>query len=288
MSRESATPSFQGLRVLGFESRRARELAALISTYGGHPLMAPALREVPLESNADALAFASALVRGEFDVVIFLTGVGTRALVAAMEGSYPREVLVGALARTRVVARGPKPLAVLRELSVPVWMTAPEPNTWRELLGAIDAKADDYSLRGARIAVQEYGVSNPELLQELERRGARITRVPVYKWALPDDLAPLRNGVTAIVSGQVDVTVFTTSVQVVHLWQIVHEMQQEHATRACLARTVVASIGPTTSEELRRHGLAPDIEASHPKMGSFVRELAERSRALLVAKPRAL
>ena len=287
MSRESATPSFQGLRVLGFESRRAKELAALISTYGGHPLIAPALREVPLESNADALTFASALMRGEFDVVIFLTGVGTRALVAAVDGTYSRDAFIEALARTKVVARGPKPLAVLRELRVPVWTIAPEPNTWRELLSAIDAK-DDYSVRGARIAVQEYGVSNTELLGELERRGARITRVPVYKWALPEDLEPLKNGVAAIVSGQVDVAVFTTGVQVVHVWQIVREMDLEADVRSGLARTAIASIGPTTSAELRRHGLAPDIEASHPKMGSFVRELAEQSGDLLQAKRRAV
>ena len=286
MSRESATPSFQGLRVLGFESRRARELAALISTYAGHPLMAPALREVPLESNADALKFASALIQGEFDVVIFLTGVGTRALVAAIEGTYPRDVFIDALARTKVVARGPKPLAALRELRVPIWAIAPEPNTWRELLSAIDAKVD-YSVRGARIAVQEYGVSNTDLLEELERRGARITRVPVYKWALPDDLGPLKDAVTAIAAGQVDVAVFTTGVQVVHLWQIVREMHLEADVRSGLARSAIASIGPTTSDELRRHGLAPDIEASHPKMGFFVRELAEHSRALLEAKRRA-
>src|SRR5439155_24190426 len=151
-----------------------------------------ALREVPLESNADALKFASALIQGEFDVVIFLTGVGTRALVAAIEGTYPRDVFIDALARTKVVARGPKPLAALRELRVPIWAIAPEPNTWRELLSAIDAKVD-YSVRGARIAVQEYGVSNTDLLEELEGRGARITRVPVYKWALPDDLGPLKD-----------------------------------------------------------------------------------------------
>jgi uroporphyrinogen-III synthase len=279
-----ATPTFQGLQVLALESRRATELAALISAFGGRPLVAPALREVPRESNTEALDFAAALMRGEFDVVVFLTGVGTRALVNVIERDYPREAFTAALARTKVVARGPKPLAVLRELQVPIWVAAPEPNTWRELLAAIDARAEERPLGGARIAVQEYGVSNTELLEEFRRRGALVTLVPVYRWALPEDVEPLKRAVTAISRGEVDVVIFTTSVQLVHLWQIVGEMRLETDVRRGLARSVIASIGPTTSEELRRHGLAADLEASHPKMGFLVREVAEQSGNLLRAK----
>ena len=175
------TPNFQELRVLSLESRRATEMAALISSFGGEPIVAPALREVPLESNTDALDFAAALMRGEFSVVIFLTGVGTRALASAIERVYCREAWSAALARTKVVARGPKPLAALRELKVPVWIAVPEPNTWRELLHAVDARAQEQPLRGARVAVQEYGVSNTELLAALNKRGAVVTRVPDRK-----------------------------------------------------------------------------------------------------------
>jgi uroporphyrinogen-III synthase len=290
-------PNFDGARVLALESRRAPELATLISTYGGRPLVAPALREVPLESNPEALDFAAALIRGEFDITIFLTGVGTRELVNAVERAYPRDRFTAALARTRVVARGPKPLAALRELQVPVWASAPEPNTWREVLAAIDAKADEGALghpsagpaprtplAGARVAVQEYGVANVELLEALAARGARVTRVPVYRWALPEDVGPLKEALTAIASGDVDIVLFTTGVQLVHLWQIARGMQREDDLRRGLQRTVIASIGPTTSEELRRHGLAADFEPSHPKMGVLVREVAERSGDLLRAK----
>src|SRR3990172_4437478 len=69
--------NFAGVRVLALESRRAKEMASLITTYGGQPVLAPAIREIPLESNREALQFTSALLNGEFDMVIFLTGVGT-------------------------------------------------------------------------------------------------------------------------------------------------------------------------------------------------------------------
>ena len=172
---------FDGLRVLSLESRRAREIAVLISNFGGVPIVAPALREVPLESNTEALAFATALLRGDFDAVVFLTGVGMRALMTAIAPVCSREQFAAALREVKVIARGPKPLAVLRELATPVWLAAPEPNTWRELLAAIDARAGDWSLRGARVAVQEYGVSNDDLIDGLRTRGARVTSVPVYQ-----------------------------------------------------------------------------------------------------------
>ena len=294
-------PSFEGLAVLVLESRRSKEMASLVTTYGGRPIVAPALREVPLDSNPDALAFAEALLRGEFDIVILLTGVGTRALLEVVERAHPREAFVAALARTKVVARGPKPLAVLRELQVPVWVAAPEPNTWRELLAALDAElhkkvagglqasgspqaSGSKALNGLRVAVQEYGVSNPDLLAGLQARGAVVTRVPVYRWALPEDLEPLQSAVMSLARGEIDVSIFTTATQAVHLFQVAETMGQKEAVRDGLRRTVVASIGPTTSEELRQQGLDIDLEASHPKMGFLVREAADRSPDLLRAK----
>jgi uroporphyrinogen-III synthase len=279
-----AKPNFNGLRVLALESRRATELATLISNFGGRPLIAPALREVPLESNTEALDFGMALIRGDFDIIIFLTGVGTRILVNVLERAHPRDQILGALARARVVARGPKPLAVLRELQVPVWVAAPEPNTWHELLAAVDERANEFPLRGARVAVQEYGVSNNDLLDALRQRGARVTRVPVYQWALPEDVEPLKNAAAALARGELDVALFTTSMQVTHLMEIARAMHLEEEVRRGLSRAIVASIGPTTSEELRRQNLPIDLEPSHPKMGVLVTETAERSAELLAAK----
>ncbi len=279
-----ATPSFQGRRVLALESRRAAEIATLIRNLDGDPRVAPALREVPIQSNPQALAFAAALQRDAFDIVVLLTGVGVRALLKVVEQALPRDAFIAALTRTKIAARGPKPLAVLRELAVPVWVVAPEPNTWRELLAAMDAQAATVPLRGARVAVQEYGVSNPELLTGLRDRGADVTPVPVYEWSLPDDVGPLQDAVHAIVRRELDVVILTSGVQLAHLWQIATQMGAEDDLRRGLASMVIASIGPTCSEEIHRRGLARDLEASHPKMGLLVREAAEQSGDLLRAK----
>ena len=278
-------PSFNGLRVLVLESRRARELGLIVTSYGGEPLVAPSMREVPIESNAEAVRFIDDLIAGEFDVVILLTGVGSRVLldiVQRVQGTRKR--LIEALKDTVVVCRGPKPLAVMREIDVPVFLTAPEPNTWRELLAALDERKSELSLDGLNVAVQEYGASNPDLLAGLESRGARVTPVPVYQWALPEDVEPLRKAARAVADGALDVVLFTTATQAAHLMKIAEELGLADRVLAGLRRMVVGSIGPTTSEELRQRGIPIDLESSHPKMGFLVREAAERAADVLGAK----
>jgi uroporphyrinogen-III synthase len=162
---------------------------------------------------------------------------------------------------------------------VPIALTAPEPNTWREVLQAIDDHKLD--LRDKQVAVQEYGVSNPELLQGLRERGAQVMRVPVYQWDFPEDTAPLRAAVESIIAGRVDVALFTTGVQVTHLFEIAEQTGKKDGLKASFGKVVKASIGPTTSEVLRGYGLSIDLEASHPKMGFLVKEAAEQSESFV-------
>lgn len=284
MGSSNARKGFAGLRVLSLESRRANEMTKLISNYGGEPIVAPSMREVPLESNTDALAFARDLAVGDCDMAIFLTGVGTRALARVVETVYPLEKFAAAFRKIPVVARGPKPVAALTELGVPVTLAVPEPNTWRDLLHALDEKSTELPLNGRRVALQEYGASNPELLNGLAERGAIVRRVPVYQWALPEDVAPLRAAIEAIARGNVDVALFTTSIQIAHLMLVAEEMGLGDKVRQSLARTFIASIGPVTSEALREHGISPDFEPSHPKMGFLVNEAADRASLLLEKK----
>jgi uroporphyrinogen-III synthase len=270
--------SFDGLRVIAFESRRANEIAELIRRQQGDAFVAPSMRESPIENNPEAFAFAERLFHGEFDMLIFLTGVGTRALDKVLASRYPPGAFAEALRKIAVVARGPKPLAALREMQVPVAVAVPEPNTWRELL-AVTAQRTE-----RRIAVQEYGKPNPELLDGLRARGADVTPVRVYQWELPEDTGPLREAVRRIVDGQADVAMFTTSIQLSHLFQIASEAGREDALRAALRHMAIASIGPTTSEALEDYGLEPDITPSHPKMGFLVKETAEQASAILARK----
>lgn len=281
MTEPSKHGGLQGFRVLSLESRRAAEMAKLIENHGGRAVVAPSMREFPLESNTEAIAFAHALKAGEFEAVIFLTGVGTRALARVVESVYPIEEFAAELRKIAVIARGPKPVAALKEIGVPVTIAAPEPNTWRELLDALDTNKQSVSLSGRRVAVQEYGEPNTELLDGLTSRGARVTSVPVYQWALPEDIAPLRSAIDSIAGAEIDMALFTTSVQVDHLLRVAREMNREQEMRRGFAGIVVGSIGPVTSAELRNQGFHVDFEPPHPKMGFLVNEAAKHAAAML-------
>ncbi|HTH53420.1 MAG TPA: uroporphyrinogen-III synthase [Edaphobacter sp.] len=278
-----APASFDGLRVLSLESRRSSEITKLIRTYGGEPFVVPAMREISLGSNRVALEFVDRLIAGEFDLVIFLTGVGVRTLANIVQSSNKSEEFLTALKKVRVVARGPKPVAALKELGVPVAVIAPEPNTWREVLSSLEEEFGE-ELAEFRVAVQEYGVSNPELLERLAARVAEVMKVPVYQWALPEDLQPLREAILALMSGGVDVVLFTTGVQVIHLFEVAEQMGAVDDLRSGLRSVVVASIGPTTTESLTEHGITPDFEPSHPKMGFLVNEAAQLAGKLVEEK----
>jgi len=239
------------------------------------------MREVPLSENNTAVGFIGELAAGRFDFVILLTGVGTRTLVAAVAGSYTREKVAAALQRATVVARGPKPVAALKELGLAPDISVPEPNTWRDILSELDRQAD---VRGRRIAVQEYGVTNRELIAGLEARGAEVVRVPVYRWALPEDTAPLRAAIRKILDGQVDIALFTNATQVVHLFQVAAQDQADDPLRQAFGRILIASVGPICNEALEHFGLKADLEPEHPKMGHLISAVASRGPALLAEK----
>jgi uroporphyrinogen-III synthase len=271
-----AETGFAGRTVLSFESRRSTEIARLIASYGGLAQVAPATKEVPAQDSADVSRFASELLSGKLDLVIFLTGVGTRALSRAIEPYCSREQFVSALSRTSVLARGPKPVAALKELGIPITWTVPEPNTWREILQLLDSSR--VPLKGHVVAVQEHGIPSPQLIEGLKERGAEPLTVHVYDWALPDDLTPLQNAIAALRQGAIHVVLFTAAVQIHHLMQVAEQLNAGEAVIAALKSVMVASIGPVTSEALAEFGITASLEPTHPKMGFLVKEAAEYGR----------
>ena len=260
--------SFQGQRVLSLESRRAAEMAELIRKQGGEPFVAPSMREIPLEANDALFQFAEQLFAGHFDMVILLTGVGTRQMRKALAERYSEDAFADGLRRVTVVARGPKPVAALREMGLTPAMVAPEPNTWHEILAVTEGRT------GKRVAVQEYGRSNPELLDALRARGAEVMPVRVYRWGLPEDDALLREAARRLAAGEFQVALFTTAMQIEHLATAARDQGIEEQMLSGLRRCRVCSIGPATTEALEEFGIHPAFEPSHPKMGILVNEAA--------------
>jgi uroporphyrinogen decarboxylase len=272
-----APHGFAGLRVAAFESRRAAEMASLIERFGGVPSVSPSMREVPIEENREAIDFAHRVLTGQIDVIIFMTGVGIRHLLAEVERHVDRQRLLEAISDITTIARGPKPVAVLKELGLrPTFRVGP-PNTWREVLALVDHSVN---VAQQTVGLQEYGQPNASLVAGLEARGAKVECVRVYRWDLPLDTGPLVENVRAISEGRIDVAMFTSAHQVVNVLRVAEQLQLGAKLRDGMARLMVASIGPTTSEMLREFEIKVDVEPEHSKMGQLVAAAAEKAGAM--------
>jgi uroporphyrinogen-III synthase len=276
-----AYEGFNGLTVASFESRMAAEMTRLIERHGGKPLVGPALREIRLEDHSDALRFGEQLLAKGLDVLILLTGAGTTTLFDILHSRYSKDEIARALTHTLLIARGPKPVAALKALGFQPTLTVPEPNTWVDVVSTLDTFR---SISGLRVAVQEYGQSNPDLLEALKQRGADVIPVPIYRWALPEDTGPLRRVLGEILAGHVQVMLVTNAAQIDHAMQVLEQEGTTTQFKEACKKLVVASIGPTASECLRSHSLPVDLEPSHGKMGILVKETAERIHPLLATK----
>jgi uroporphyrinogen-III synthase len=271
--------SFAGLRVLSLESRRAKEIEALIRRWGGDAFVAPSVQERALEEHGDAIRFVERLEAGEFDLVVCMTGAGLAFLRDVIATHMPVERLGAALRRATIVARGPKPVPLLRELGVPVQIVVPEPNTWKEIVDAVAPRPE------RRIAVQEYGRPNLEMNRALEQLGAQVTPIAIYRWELPDDPEPLREAARRLAARNVDVVIFTSSIQLDHLLETARNLDIETPVVATLREDVaVASVGPVMTAALESQGFPVDIIPAHPKMASLVKAAADSAAFVLAVK----
>jgi uroporphyrinogen-III synthase len=256
----------QGKVIAILETRTGAHLAELIARRGGIPLLAPALAELP---DVDPEAVASLI--GEwrlapFKMVIFQTGVGTRALFQATDSAGSTDTLKGLLNSTVVVVRGPKPVGELNAREVRIDIRAASPFTSDKVLEAVSA----IELRGARVLVQRYGAENRHLREALESRGATVHEIATYRWALPADIRPLRELLDALALARIDAVIFTSAVQIHNLYRVAEQDGRAEHLAGWLNRLFIASVGPVCTRALREHGIEPSFEADPPKLGPLV------------------
>lgn len=253
------------------ETRTGAHLGELVARRGGIPVLAPALEEVP---DVDSRAVTGLLAQWRVDpfkIVIFQTGVGTRALFQATDAAGLTGELLRHLSSSLVVVRGPKPVGELNAREVRIDIRAATPFTTETVLAALS----EIPLNAARVLVQRYGAANQLLRETLEKRGAGVQEIATYRWALPADIRPLNRLLDALAKSSVDAVVFTSAVQIRNLYAVAEQSGRASKLADQLNRLVIASIGPVCSRALREHGVTPSFEADPPKLGPLVAGLDE-------------
>jgi uroporphyrinogen-III synthase len=264
---------FGGQRVVGFESRRAAELARLVEAHHGVPLIAPALRELPLEPGPDVVELAARLRRKQLDGVLFLSPGGVRVLPDAMAGILATDTLLSLLSALPLGARGEKTKEALVAMGLgeAKIIVSDEPHTWHELL---DAWEREQTVVGTELALIEHGVAHGRLKAALEDVGAQVLSVALYRWALPDDVGPLLRAIDEIVVGRAAVVLFTSGAQIDGVMGVAAEQDLDEPLREALSRAVVGAVGNVTADRLRAFGIEPDVIPLRPRMADLVRDAA--------------
>ena len=271
----SPLASLGGRTVGVLQTRHNREFAALIARHGGRPLLAPTLREVPAQDRAAVRDALGAIAASGMDIAIFQTGVGARAFFSAATDAASYEVILDRLASSVVVARGPKPLAVLHEHRVRVDRRTAEPHTTAQVMELLDS-----DLTGEAVLLLEFGAPNQALLDFLVSRRANVIDMTVYAWDLPLDLAPVLRFLDELEAGAIDITTFTSASQVENLFRIAeHKGVADKVPGWLQQRTVVAAIGPVAARALDDRGVSVRIQPQRPKMVPFIRAICEHFSA---------
>jgi uroporphyrinogen-III synthase len=256
-------------RIAILESRMGEQLADLVARRGGVPVHAPALAELPDLDPQSIGALVRSLEAQPPAVVIFQTGVGTRALFAVTDNLGLTDLFLKELSKTKVAARGPQPTGALRSRGVRIDYSAADPFTTKEILDSIKA----VELKGRRVIIQRFGSANVELDRALEAGGAQVTEIPTYRWSLPPDTKPLEDLIGALGRGELHAAVFTNAEQVRNLFAVAASIGQAKALEDALNRTLVASIGPVASAALRHARVTVGLESSPPKLGALISAL---------------
>lgn len=283
---ESNTTELQplnGLSIAAFESRRSSELARMLEKIGATAHVSESMMESTVDNSKPIVDFAHMLITGQIDVMVFLTGVGFEYFLEIATKHIEKQRLLDSLSDMTTVVRGPKPLAAMRKQGIAPTLKADAPNTWREVLTALDQWQPIANLT---IGVQEYGKPSVSLLAGLEARGAQVHRLLVYRWDLPEDRQPLIDNARRISAGEIDVAMFTSAQQVIHLLNVAAQQNIRDEVINGLRQTVIASIGPTTTEALNECGISADIEPTTMKMGQLVQAVADRYKTVVDKKRR--
>jgi uroporphyrinogen-III synthase len=253
------------------EHRFTKEFSTLFERLGATVYACPLLQEKPVENKEELQEFVRRVIAGTLDLMIFLTGVGARFLVAEAESMGLKDEFLNALSKVTIVVRGPKPVAALRQLGVHIDVIPENPTTE----GVIEALRTR-ELQGRHVGVQLYGTPNPQLVSALEGKGAKVTPVQVYAYGTASDLTAVSALIGRMLDGQIRVVAFTSAPQVQILFDFAAQLDLvEPLERALRTAIVIASIGEVTSRALAKRNLTPAIVPAQTKMGALVQEVAK-------------
>ena len=259
------------------ESRQQDVLAELLTRRGAAVLRCPliAIKDTP---DTDAVqCWMTAMIAGQFDDFIILTGEGMRRLESFSERAGCQSDWHQALAKVRKIVRGPKPVRELRKLQLHADLAGSAPTS-----DGIIESLQDIDLQGRVMAVQLYGSDpNEKLVQFLKGKGAVVKPVAPYIYASDAEQQEVIALIHKLADGEVDALLFTSQPQYKRLHSVAKKNDLQDVLTQSLALTIVGAIGPVMAAYLRDEGVRVDFT---PEGSFFMKPFVSALGRLLTGK----
>jgi len=213
-----------------------------------------------------------------FDDLVLMTGEGLRRLIKVARNIRVDQDFIKALGKARKFARGPKPGRALREIGLEAEVTTEKPTSEgiAEMLSRVD-------LGGHRVGLQLYpDKDHGALIAAIMAQGAEVDTVLPYVYDAKTADANIITAIDEMAAGRIDAIALTNLGQVRRLVETARAKGCEARLREGLDKTLIASVGPAVSEELKSQGLRTDVYPANeaffmkPLISAMATALAER------------
>ena len=281
---EPGTPGFrpdqlEGFRIAVTSDRRSDDLIAAFERRGAEVLHAPTIRMTGVADDSVLVDETKRIIAGRPDILLATTSYGMRRWIEAADAAGLGDELAETLAAARILVRGPKARGSIRAAGLDDHGMS-ERETTTSLVDMV--LRDD--VRGATVALQLHGFTDPVQLARLEAGGARVLTVEPYRWAIHEDTDRVRRLIAAVCSAGIDAVTFTSAPAVEALYTIADGMGRLDELQAAMRENVVAAaVGPVTAAPLVEAGVLP-IVPDRFRMGALIRLLCEHLENRAVSK----
>lgn len=282
--------SLQGLTVAITGSRRALELAHVITSFGGRPYIAPTIGIEPRQDLSNEIErFINLIIQRDIDYVIFMTGPGVYSLMSAARTLGLEQDLIHSLEKVIVVARSMKPNNALSKHGVKTDIM-PDENTAEGIAKLLR----DHNLTGKKIGVLWHGSYSTYLIEHLEKAGAQVFGSSTYTYSphlkesgekilkamgfnyISPDEAKVIKLVEDINNGLIDAITFTSPPSARDLFNVAKSRNlREPLISSLNSHVIVAAVGPSTKKTLEENYVHVDVMPAVYKMGAMVKSLSD-------------
>ena len=208
--------------------------------------------------------FLTSVKQNNPDYTLFLSSKAVKLLFDTAKSIEKFDELQLAVANSIVMSVGPKTTASLESYGIKV---NHEPENHSSI--GVGEEFSQINAVGKKVIIPRSGAANSFLKELLDKIGINVVEVFLYDVCAFSDLTQW-NGFRELFSqGKIDGIIFTSASSVRGFFEIMLKDYEKSALESNLSKVSLVSIGPFTSEELKKFDVSYVVSDIHTVSGAF-------------------